>query len=267
LLHNAAFRAQSLGYVYLAFPVSPDHLNHAITAIRVLGLAGVNLTVPHKQRAVSLLDRVSPEVALIGAVNTVHNDRGSLVGYNTDSRGFLESLIHDGGFTPRGTRAVLLGAGGAAAAVAHALLQSEVAHLVVANRTVSRAQELAVRLTESRTVPEGIIRPVSLVSEQLREYLRTADLIVNATTLGLHSDDPSPCPTQWLGASALYYDLVYHRRTAFLQEAHRRGLRAVDGLGMLVRQAAASWEIWTGRTAPLELMFEVTRRQLAGGGR
>jgi len=258
VLHNAALAELDLPYCYLAFSVAPAGLVTAIRALPILGLGGVNLTVPHKQRALDLVDRVTTEAADIGAINTIHNRNGTLIGHNTDASGFLESLLHDGFFDPNGAHVVILGAGGAARAIAYALLRGGADRIVIANRTLSRARAL-VRDLGALTGAADVLRAIVLPSEALRNTLRHTDLLVNATTLGLRSHDPSPCPAEWLKPSTFCYDAIYHHRTAFLEAARKRHLPALDGLGMLVRQAAKSLEIWTGRRPPREVMFRAAR--------
>jgi shikimate dehydrogenase len=254
-MHNAAFAALGLDYVYVALRVAPPDLRRALGGVRALGLVGLNVTVPHKERILPLLDRVSGEAAAIGAVNTVVRDGDDLVGHNTDAEGFLRALSKLG-FRPRGKAVVLLGAGGSARAVAWALAGAHVRRLTILNRTVARASTLARKVgARGRRVEAG-----SLASAEHPEVVGEADLIVNCTSLGL---DGSGAPAVAIGLtreSCLFYDLVYGARpTPFVSAARRQRRRASDGLGMLLEQAGLALRLWTGRKPPLEVMERAAR--------
>lgn len=247
-MQNRAFAAAGVNMVYLAFPVEPERIGAALEAVRALGMRGVNLTVPHKERALPLLDALSPEAEQIGAVNTVVNEGGRLRGFNTDAPGFICSLREDLGLCPEGLRVLLLGAGGAARAVAWALGREGAARVWVANRTASRARALCDEL--SRRFPRTRYDPLEL--EAAWEERWEVDLVVNATTLGMRGEAlrvPAVPP------ACRFYDLIYNPpETPWLAEARRRGHPTAGGMGMLVHQGALSFELWTGRRAPLQAM-------------
>jgi len=248
-MHNAAFRALGLDFAYVAFPVRPAQVRHAIEGIRSLGIAGVNVTVPHKERVIQWLDSISPTAQRAGAVNTIVNRNGQLRGENTDVTGFVRAL-EDEEFAIRGCRALVVGAGGVARAVLAALVKGKAAAITVANRTVPRARRLA------RAVPSGAAgtkaAPLAVLRE--REILESVDLVVNATSIGLHGERFVPLAYDATGPSCLFVDLIYGRRTDFLARAAAARRRTVDGSGMLVHQGAAAFTLWTGRPAPVRLM-------------
>jgi len=250
-MHNAAFRALGLDVVYVPFEVHPDDLEMAIKGVRALGLLGVNLTIPHKEKVAKFLDWIDKEATRIGSVNTVHNVDGELRGYSTDGRGFIRAL-QAAGKSPKDSRAVILGAGGAARATAYALAQHG-ASVTIANRTFSRALELAESLNP---VVDGEIKAVSLNGEAAREAISVADLLVNCTPVGMYPNvDEQPIPSEWLHPNLFVYDQIYNPlETRLLRAAKRSGAQTANGVGMLVYQGAISFEIWTGQSPPLAVM-------------
>lgn len=258
-MHNAAFAHLRLDYVYVAFPVKPEDLKDALWGIRALNLAGVNVTVPHKEKVIPFLDELAEGARLIGAVNTVECRGGRLVGHNTDGAGFVRFLTTEAGFDPQGKRALILGAGGAARAVAVYLALSGARELVVANRSHARAEELAGLLNE-RTPARATALPWSAGGEgaaEMAEAAAASDLIVQTTPLGMHPAE-STCPAfpfAVLRPGQVVVDLVYNPpRTLFMERAARAGARVYNGLGMLLHQGALAFELWTGHKAPLEVM-------------
>lgn len=250
-LHNAAFAVYGLPDRYTLWPTSDDELQERIATLRQPPLRGANVTIPHKLAVMPLLDSLDPTAEAIGAVNTiVRQSDGKLHGLNTDSAGFRAALIHIN-YEPRGQQVVLLGAGGAARAVAHALIESRVAQLTVANRTLDHAEALLADLLAATTHDPALLT-VALDDPQLADALATADLIVNATSLG-GDDQTTPIPAAWLRPHHLVYDLIYHE-TPLLRTARVVGARAEDGLEMLVQQAALAFTAWTGQSAPIAVM-------------
>jgi len=234
-MHQAALAALGLKGSYEPLPTPPDALSSRLREVR-RGYRGVNVTVPLKEAVISLLDWVSPEARAIGAVNTIVNEEGRLFGYNTDAPGFLKSL-DEAGVT--GRRAVVLGAGGAARAVVFALL-SRGYEVAVVNRTRARAERLVAELGGRVAGPEAA---------------READLVVNATSVGLLDEEATPLAKEYLPERGFAVDLVYRPlKTRFLREAEEKGLVVVDGLGMLLWQGALAFERWTGRPAPVAAM-------------
>ncbi len=255
-MHNAAFASQGLDFVYLAFDVPVDDLWAAVAGLRALGAVGANVTVPHKERVISLLDDVDPLALRTGAVNTIVNRDGRLVGHNSDIHGFLSALESGWGRGPAGIRCLVVGAGGAARAVIAGLSSGGAAEIWVYNRTESRARELCREASAWSDVPLRVLNESDLLS-----FGPQADLIVNATSVGL--DDRvkgTPVPVDILHGGQTVMDIVCSTHTTpLLAAADMRGAVALDGYEMLVQQAARSYELWTGRTAPVQLMRSKAR--------
>jgi len=254
-MHNAAFRALKLDFVYVAFPVRPVHVCQALDGVRALGIAGVNVTVPHKERVMAYLDSISPTARRAGAVNTIVQRGGRLYGENTDVTGFLHAL-GDAGFGVQGRRALVIGAGGVGRAVLTALAAGKAEKVTVANRTVARARRLA--RTFRTTAVNMVGAPLTVLRE--REVVGSVDLIVNATSVGLHGERFFPLAYGVTPSTCLFVDLIYGRRTDFLVHAGRARRRCLDGSGMLVHQGAAAFTLWTGRVAPVTVMRAALRR-------
>ncbi|ASS74756.1 shikimate dehydrogenase [Tumebacillus algifaecis] len=248
-MHNAAFAELKLDYAYLAFAVEPPRLSAAVEAIRALHLRGVNVTIPHKVAVLPLLDEISKEAELIGAVNTIVNEDGKLIGYNTDGIGYLSALEEETGIDISGKRVLLLGAGGACRAVAAQMALHGAEHIAIAARAQERAESLAARLRVHATA-DGLSLEAAAV--QLDAY----DVIVNTTPVGMHpAEDAVPIGTDGLRAGQLVSDLIYNpRKTRFLHEAEARGCVVSGGLGMFVHQGAHAFRLWTGVAAPIDVM-------------
>ncbi len=244
-MHNAAFQTLGLNYSYLAFRVSVAGLRDAIAGLRGLGLRGANVTIPHKTAVIPLLDEVDAKARRIGAVNTIVNVGGRLVGYNTDGLGFLTALKNHG-FDPKGQKAVVLGAGGAARAVVFALRDAG-ASVSIINRTFASAQELA---AETGTAA------FEMTEAGFNTALAGPSLAVNTTSVGMSPDDGSPpLPAHLLYPGLTVFDTVYRpRQTRLLKEAAAAGCRIIGGLEMLVEQGALAFELWTGEAAPRDVM-------------
>jgi len=239
-LHGFWLNSYGIDGAYLPLPVRPDQAQAAIRALPLLGFAGANVTLPHKEAALAAVDRASVQARRIGAVNTiVVTADGALEGSNSDAFGFLENLrasVPD--WQPKQGPAVLLGAGGAARAIAAALVDAGVPELRLVNRTVARAEQLAADIG-------GPIRYFSW--EQSAVALRDGALLVNGTTLGMKGQPPLDVDVQVLPAAAIVYDIVYvPLETPLLTTARHRGLKTVDGLGMLLHQARPGFAAWFG---------------------
>lgn len=250
-IHNAAFKAQGVDLVYLAFDVAPEHLADAFSGIRALGFRGLNVTVPHKEAVLGLLDEVDPLAERVGAVNTVVNRAGRLEGYNTDVTGFAQALklvVPEGG---RGLRCLVAGAGGAARAVLAALVDEGAESVYVVNRTFARAEGLC--RTASRW---GRTRCLPASERELPVVAAQADLLVNATSVGLGSKvKDSPVPVDILHSGLAVVDLVYGKGPTYLvRRARECGARAVDGVEMLLAQAGLAYRLWTGNEPPMDVM-------------
>jgi shikimate dehydrogenase len=249
VMHNAAFKKLGLDYVYVPFKVKPEDLKEAISGLRALNVRGFNITIPHKMAALPFLDKIDPIAGKIGAVNTVVNDDGILTGYNTDASGFLQSLLEEG-IEPGGKHIVILGAGGSAKAIAF-ILAERGAHLVILNRHVERAEELARRISPD-------VKAGALTGENLADVLKNADIVVNTTSVGMVPDiNATPVPAHLISSKLLVVDIVYNPiETRLLKEAKAAGARTIDGMAMLVWQGAQGFEKWTGVKAPVTVMRE-----------
>ncbi|HUW09920.1 MAG TPA: shikimate dehydrogenase [Anaerolineae bacterium] len=261
-MHNSAFAALGLNWSYLPLPVPPANLQIALSGLVALGFRGANVTVPHKEAVMQHLDATTAAAQAIGAVNTiVVGEDGRMMGDNTDCFGFLASL-NEAGFDPRGRRVLVLGAGGAARAVVYALAGSG-ARVVVLNRTLASAAALVLFL--SFAVPAGALSARPLTSDVLAEEAAQADLLVNATTVGMWPDDNSSLwpDTLPFPPSLVACDLVYRpRETKLLHQARQAGALTIEGVEMLVQQGALAFEMWTDHQAPLEVMRSACLRAL-----
>jgi shikimate dehydrogenase len=258
-MQNAAFAACGLDWRYELWPTPIETLAERVAGLRQAGVAGANVTVPHKTAVLPLLDKVQPGAAAVGAVNTIVHDGLALIGYNTDLAGFRQALAEAGGVAPGG-RAVVLGAGGAARAACAALQQQGIPVLVLARR-MDAAHQLADDLGAHGPIGGG-----PLAAATLRLVLRDAALLVNATSVGMWPTvDESPLPPGVaLPPGLLVYDLVYRPRpTRLLAEAAAAGCRTLDGLGMLLHQGAAAFTLWTGQPAPLAVMRAALERAMS----
>jgi shikimate dehydrogenase len=241
-MHNAAFAALGLNWAYAAFPVHPDRVGEAVRGLAAAGCAGLNVTIPHKRAVLDCCSEVSAAVGAIGAANTLVPDGGGgFRGDNTDAAGFLRALDEAAPLALDGEDALVIGAGGAARAVAFAL-RSRGARVRVANRTPERAAELG--------------DPVPFTRQALDLVAGQSALVVNTTSLGLEGDEPPPdLPLGGLGRDQVVVDVVYRPGgTPWLAAVAARGARTVDGLGMLLHQGAAAFEQWTGCPAPVDVM-------------
>jgi shikimate dehydrogenase len=251
-MHNAAFAELDLDWVYLAFEVPPGAVPAAFAGVRALGIGGLSVTIPHKAAALAEVDEATAAAQAVGVVNTVvAQGDGRLLGDNTDGAGFLASLS-DEGFDPAGRICLVVGAGGAARAVVHALAQAGAREVMVANRSPERAKAAAALA--------GDVGRAASADEVVR-----ADLVVNATPLGLAGSAPEELPVNraLLGPGQLVLDLVPNPAiTPLMQAAREAGCQTAGGLGMLVHQGALAFERWTGRPAPLGVMRSAAVRAL-----
>lgn len=260
-MHNAAFRHLGLDFEYVPLEVAPDDLAKAIDGLRALHFAGFNITVPFKEKVMPFLDDITKLAQTIGAVNCVQNQEGKLVGFNTDAPGFLESLREDAGFDPKGKNCLVLGAGGAGKAVASGLAESRARSVLIYDVIEEKARELAEYLSDNF---DSTIQSLPLTSMPVS--ITKSQLLVNSSPIGMYPKiGQSPLPDNIkLHSKMTVYDLVYNpAETKLLKQAKAAGAKAISGLGMLVRQGALAFTVFTGKPAPLEVMFEAARQELS----
>lgn len=276
VFQQAALDHLRLDIAYQAWPTPPDGLETRIIGLRAPAVLGANVTIPHKETVIPLLDEVDDLVRRVGAVNTIVNKDGRLHGHNTDVNGFLRALRQDGGLEPAGQRVVVTGAGGAAHAVVAGLLQAGAASVCVINRTFIRAEKLvadmraAAGATKLQALPD---RP-----EDWRKALNGAALLVNCTSVGSEGalsdsaeEKNSPVPLEIVNSGALagllVFDLIYRPAlTPLMAAAQRAGARVLGGLPMLIHQGASSFQMWTGREAPVDIMLTAAQDALLREG-
>ncbi|PVX25912.1 MAG: shikimate dehydrogenase [Candidatus Bathyarchaeum sp.] len=262
VMHNAAFNELGLNLVYVAFTVTPTELKTAILGAKSLNLRGLNVTMPHKHTVMNYLDDVDQTAKKIGAINTILNNNGKLVGYNTDGAGAMIAL-QENGVDAEEKKLVLLGAGGAAKAIAYQAAQ-DVEELVILNRTAEKAQNIADDLQSFDAKVKGKL----LSSASLKEELSNTDILVNATSVGMHpSSDSSPVPAELLRSGLCVMDIVYNPlNTKLLDDARTAGAKTVSGVEMLIYQGAVAFEIWTNCPAPVEAMKNAALNELKKQG-
>lgn len=250
-LQNYAFELKNLNFVYIPFDVPRENLKNAVTAVLSLGLKGLNVTLPHKEKIIKFLDELAEEASIIGAVNTVVNDHGRLMGYNTDAYGIIETLLP---FKEKITnsKVTVIGAGGSARAVIYTLLRHfKPEEINIINRTHQKADTLANDF--SLKMRYDSFHTFELFPPDNVEILNTSKLIVNATTMGMYPDveDTITDIDESFNEDQIVFDLIYNpNKTKFLQLAENQGAKVVGGLKMLISQAAKSFELWTGVEMP-----------------
>ncbi len=227
-------------------------MKEAITGLRASDVAGANVTIPYKEEVMRYLDEIASEAELIGAVNTIRNREGKLIGYNTDGQGFITSLLVDGKIKLEGQKVFMMGAGGAGKAIAVKLAERGIERLVVTDKIGERTEALVGKLREN--IPDCAVYAVAVNSKEFAQTLSESTLLVNATPVGMKEGDPCVLDPDYLHKDLFIYDVVYNRETPLIAEAKKRGIKALDGIGMLLHQGAASFEIWTGKKAPIEVM-------------
>ncbi|MDP2754159.1 MAG: shikimate dehydrogenase [Nitrospirota bacterium] len=241
-MHNAAFTELGLDYCYVPFLVHPDYLEYAVKAIKSLNLSGVNVTVPHKEKVMPFLDEINEEASFIGAVNTIVNSGGRLIGYNTDGRGFIQSLS-EGGISIEDKNILIIGAGGASKAISYYLSQ-KAKTLYLYDIDKYKVEKLVQDLN-------NIFNNVYII-ENISSVGRF-HIIINATPLGLKKEDPLPFDTTLLRTEQTVCDVIY-KKTRLLEEASKKGCVTIDGLGMLLWQGVFAFELWTGKKPGVEVM-------------
>jgi len=258
---NAAFQHLKLDFIYVAFTVKAENLGDAISGVRSLGIYGLNVTMPHKISVIKYLDELDERADRIKSVNTILNRNGKLIGYTTDGIGVLNALKYNG-VDPKGKKVVILGAGGAARSASYAL--SEVAgELVILNRTIERARNLASKVRKL-IGSHADVKWDGLTEESLRREVREADILINATPVGMSPDvNGTLVEKRLLHPDMVVFDMIYHPlKTRLLREAEEVGAKTINGLSMLIHQGAASFEIWTGVEAPVDIMMKAAEEEI-----
>jgi shikimate dehydrogenase len=265
IFQQAALDHLGLDIIYQAWPTPEDGLEMRVTGLRAPTVVGANVTIPHKEACVPLMDELDDLVERVGALNTIVNRGGQLHGYNTDVAGFLRALREDAGFDPKGKRVLVVGAGGAARAVVLALAGAGAASIVVINRTFHRAAKLVEDLR-----PAAGETSLSALPDMYASWATSTvgcSLLVNCTSVGAAGtaeEKESPVPEDVIHPGVLVYDLIYRpEETVLMRRARERGARVIGGLPMLIYQGAASFKIWTGLEPPVDIMFQAARKALA----
>lgn len=264
VFQQAALDALGLPHKYESWPTPPDGLETRVTGLRAPAVLGANVTIPHKEAVVPLLDGCDQVARKVRAVNTIVNSKGNLYGHNTDVEGALRALRDDAAFDPAGKRVIIAGAGGAARALVVGLIEAKAASIVVINRTFSRASKLVEDLVPLAEITELKALPDIFTSWQSAAI--GCDLLVNCTSVGSTGTGEvgeSPVPAEAIHSGALVLDIIYRPlETALMRTAKSRGARVLGGLPMLIYQGAASFKLWTGREAPVEVMFQAAANAL-----
>ncbi|TYS59192.1 shikimate dehydrogenase [Sutcliffiella horikoshii] len=257
LIHNDAFLQKGVDAYYHAFHVDPEELETAVAGMRALGVNGFNVTIPHKEAIIPLLDRVEDAALQIGAVNTVVNRNGELIGYNTDGRGFVEALKEV--VKLKDKHVLIIGAGGAARAIFYTLALEEGVQIDICNRTVSKAEDLIKEFSLER-----IARSITV--DQAAREIKRYDVVVQTTSVGMHPKiNDIPLPLKSIKHHAVFSDIIYNPiETKLLQEAKSIGAITQNGIHMFAYQAALAFEIWTGKFPDTVRMKKLVEEHLGG---
>jgi len=252
IMHNTAFEYLGLDYAYLAFEIKKDDLKSGIEAMKTLGVAGFNVTMPLKESILPLLDDVSREVELIGSVNTVMLDDGRLIGYNTDGKGYIRSLEDENILVP-GKRILIAGAGGAARSIAVQLALEGVDEIIIANRTLDKGEEICQII--NKNIPSCKSKTIGYDEERLKSVLNNTDVFINCTSLGMFPNEDKSIINSpvLLHSDLIVSDIIYHpRKTKLLKMAESIGCKTINGIGMIIHQGALAFKIWTGHDMPID---------------
>lgn len=255
-MHNAAFKALKLGWEYIPFEVKPQQLKLAMKSIRTLGMQGVNVTIPHKKAVVPFLDELSDEAEFIGAVNTIVRKGNKLIGYNTDGEGFIKALEEEN-ISYIGKNVLVLGAGGAANGIIYQLLLGGAKRITIVNRTIEKAEALGKHFKTKGNIE---ILPFD---DSLKSAIKDADILINTTSVGMKDADVLLVDKNSLPKSLeAVVDIIYNPpETKLLRIAKKKGIKTMNGLSMLLHQGALSFELWTGKKAPIEVMRKALYQQ------
>lgn len=260
-MQNAAFEKLNINAVYIPFCVRPDKIKSAVQSLSVLGISGVNLTLPHKEICLAYLDSITESAKLIGAVNTISVEEGKLIGHNTDGKGFVTALRKELFIDPKGKSVFIMGAGGAGKAVAMQLILEGAKKLFICDVARDRAQRLVLQI--NRNVPGQKAKLVSYVGPHIERTIADTDIYINATPVGMKKNDPLLFSPTAFHSKIAICDLIYNPpATKLLLAAKKKKLRAMNGLGMLLHQGALAFGIWTKKPAPISVMRTALLKQL-----
>ena len=260
VMHNAAFKRLKMNALYMLFEKTREDFPAAVRQLKAMKVGGFNVTVPYKEEIIPYLDGLDEQARRIGAVNTVLNQKGRFIGYNTDAPGFIASLKEDLDFAPQGKNIFIIGAGGSARAIGFALAKEKAKTIVFRDCLAEKAKRLAKDI--KGIFPDCL---VSSVTSTIGDRLLTIDLLVNASNCGMKNSDPLPIDPKILPAGIKVYDIIYNPApTKLVKESGRKRIKAVNGLGMLLRQGTAAFEIWTNKKAPVELMRQALLKAING---
>ncbi len=263
IMHNKAFADVGLDWFYMPFTVKEEDLKDALKGFKAIGVIGLNVTMPYKKKVIPYLDEIAHYANLVGAVNTIHYIEDKIVGYNTDGRGFIDAITEGFKFISEDKKILLIGAGGAARAVAVSLAMEGAKSIIIANRTFEHANDIKEILDNHFSKCESKV--VSL-DKSINQYFKNVDMIVNATPIGMY-DNEKEIPFSFNNFTENHYviDLIYKPlQTEFLKRAKERGAKTANGLDMLIYQGAAAFKIWTNIDAPIEVMKKAIIEEIKG---
>ncbi|GAJ38144.1 shikimate dehydrogenase [Saccharococcus caldoxylosilyticus] len=257
LMHNDAFRHMNIAAHYHAFHVEPEYLKDAVAGVRALGIAGLNVTIPHKTAVMPLLDDIDAEARRIGAVNTIVNENGRLIGYNTDGPGYVRALEEETNVEIKDKRILLIGAGGAARGIYFSLIDRGAKQIDICNRTVPKAKQL---IEEGDAAVSSAAYSLNEAEQRLGEY----DIVINTTSVGMYPNmEEMPLSLANLKEGTIVSDIIYNPlETKWLKEARERNAIVQNGVGMFIYQGALAFEKWTGIFPDVERMKKIVMEQL-----
>ena len=261
VFQQAAFDYLKLPVKYKIWKTSSSEFQQSIQNLRSIEFLGANITIPYKEEVLKHLDDLDSKAKSIGAVNTIVKKNNKLIGYNTDAFGFIKSIQSDSNFSLKGKRALIIGAGGAARAAAFSIIDEGIDSLVIANRTIQRADDLADDLAEVIDV-----ETLALKSPSFEELVGSSNLIINSSSVGMaytNTNSQSLIKADWISPGSLVFDMVYNPiSTPLISEARKAGVETISGLSMLIYQGAASFNLWTNREAPIQIMTVAAKQAL-----
>lgn len=256
-MHNKSFEKLKLDFAYMAFEIEEEKVAKSVEAMKTLDARGFNITMPYKEEVMKFLDVIDKEAEIIGSVNTVLNDNGKLIGYNTDGKGFVKSL-EEKGIKFKDEKIVIIGSGGAARAIAIQLAFDSAREIVIANRTIENAQTISNIINEN--IPKTNARSIVLDGKLLKEELRDAKILINTTSIGMKKTQDKSIieDIDTLHKDLFVADIIYDPpKTKLLSQAEKIGCKTMNGLGMLVYQGAIAFKLWTGEDMPKSVVDNI----------